>query len=367
MALTTVPPDKIMTDADDDKGKKEWYVLTTNNPQRAKEHIEAWNLAAERVQPGNYLTSFIPYTFMDSCVFEQNTMKDKLSIRSVLFRYLFIKGNPVFIENLIKVVNQSVKDRMFFLYGDPGKVATIKSSDMKWLIRVCSNDNGAFDLPLTKADIQVGNEIPLRNTPFDTGNAKYKIVGYTKKKDHLYTVQIELTMFNVTFKKLFVDFKDVPDDANLSELVGSTQERLLGVFLRMVNNKQLESEKHKDEQVLGSLLGNRNVDFPIGAMHRHFLALMLICAQLLKDGEKKTVLQKQVENELAEISKLRESKAATDTRAYLHIAMYIATKSPIYRELAKAYVKEHNPKSPYLRKFISTSSKRQALNLFGKF
>ena len=367
MIHTTISSNEVLTNVNGDNNGEEWYVLTTNNPQHAKEHIERWNLDVEKKQEGDYLIPFIPYTFMDSCVFEKETMVQKLSIRSALFRYLFIKGYPETIADLIDGVNKSSKDKMYFLYSTPGNVATINSSDMNRLVSICSNGGYAFEIPLTKADIKVGNEIRLQDTPFDIGNVKYKIIGYTARKNHVYTVQIELTMFNVTFKRLFVDFRDVPDDANLSELVGSTQERLLGVFMRMVNNKQLEADKIKDEQLLRSLLGNKSVDFPFGAMRRHFLALMLICAQLLKDCEEKAILQKQVENELTEIGRLRESKAATDTRAYLHIAMFIATKNPVYRELAKTYVREHNPKSSFLRKWVTASSKRQALRLFGKF
>ena len=367
MTHTTISPNELLTNVGDDKDGEEWYVLTTNNPQHAKEHIERWNLDVEKKHEGEYLMPFIPYTFMDSCVFEQKTMEQKLSIRSALFRYLFIKGAPEAIADLIGDVNKLPKDRMYFLYSTPGNVATINSSDMNRLVSVCSNGGYTFEIPLTKADIKVGNEIRLQDTPFDTGNVKYKIIGYTARKNHVYTVQVELTMFNVTFKKLFVDFRDIPDNTNLSELVGSTQERLMGIFMRMVNNKQLESDKIKDEQLLRSLLENKSVDFPFGAMRRHFLALMLICAQLLKDSEEKTALQKQVEDELMEIGRQRESKAATDTRAYLHIAMFIATKNPVYRELAKTYVREHNPKSSFLRKWVTASSKRQALRLFGKF
>jgi hypothetical protein len=48
-----------------------------------------------------------------------------------------------------------------------------------------------------------------------------------------------------------------------------------------------------------------------------------------------------------------ESKAATDTRTYLWIALYISTNDPAYRDAAKRYVQDYDPKSPKLRRFVS--------------
>ena len=67
------------------------------------------------------------------------------------------------------------------------------------------------------------------------------------------------------------------------------------------------------------------------------------------------------------IDKKRESKAATDTRAYLHIALYIATKKSEYREMARDYVRKYDPKSQCLRQFVSTATKREARKFFGQF
>jgi hypothetical protein len=64
-------------------------------------------------------------------------------------------------------------------------------------------------------------------------------------------------------------------------------------------------------------------------------------------------LQKKVLDALAEINQRSESKASTDTRAYLWIALYISTHNPIYRDAAKQYVRDYQPKSKKLRSFVS--------------
>jgi hypothetical protein len=122
---------------------------------------------------------------------------------------------------------------------------------------------------------------------------------------------------------------------------------------------------HEDSKTLQSIFEKRDTPFPEGAMKRHFLALMLICSHLMRKEEDTQRFIKQVQQELAEIAKLCESKAATDTRAYLHIALYIATGEPQYRQLAKTYISKYQPSSPYLRQLVSTSAKRPASKYLG--
>ena len=352
-------------------GMKTWYVLTTNNPRRAKTHLEQWNITVEEHHKDGQDTNeksidaFIPYTFIESGIYEPDVQQEKLSIRSALYRYLFVQGELDDISRLIAEVNSQSEDRLFFLQNDRESKATIRQDDMDELVALCSKGEYTLDLPLSASDLKVGNTIPLTNTPLEKGSATYKIVGVVPKKNRTYKVQIELNLFNVTFKRLFVTLHDVPDDTRLGELVGKAQRSLVDIFSRRVNDKQTEATRQEDEKTLKAVFENRKTPFPPGAMRRHFLALMLICAQLLGDRQEKAAQQRLVMEELDELSLLRESKAATDTRAYLHVAMYIATREPRYREMAKAYVKEHNPASPYLRRLVTTSSKREALKFMG--
>ena len=347
-----------------------WYVLTTSNPKRAKAHLERWNVMVESKKEyfsENSIDSFIPCTFIDSGMYEPDALQEKLSIRSALYRYLFVRGELNDISSLISAVNRNSADRMFFLKNDQNRKATIKQSDMDKVIALCSEGEYTLDLPLSAKDLKAGNEIPLPDTLFENGNATYKIVDVVRKKNGTYKVQLELNLFNLSFKRLFVTLHDVPDDTRLGEIVATAQKKLVDIFCRRVNDKQTNATKAEDERTLKTIFSDRALPFPPGAMRRHFLALMLICAHLLNSGgQEKETQKKLVERELADIAQLRESKAATDTRAYLHVAMYIATREPKYREHAKAYVREHNPASPYLRKLVSTCSKREALKFMGE-
>ena len=347
-------------------GMKPWYVLTTNNPKHAKEHLEQWNIEMEdENKQEKSIVSFIPCTFIDSNLFEPSAMPDKLSIRSALYRYLFVQGELNDISSLIYKVNSGSNDRMFFLKSDSNTKSTITQSDMDKMVVLCSKEEYSLDIPLSVTDLKEGNMIALTNTPFEKDTAAYKIVSVVPKKNGAYKVQIELNLFNVTFKRLFVTLYDVPNDAHFGEMVGHAQKKLIDIFSRMVNDKQTEATKAEDQKTLRTIFEDKSMPFPPGAMRRHFLALMLICAHLLGDVQEKARQKELVEKELSDIAKLRESKAATDTRAYLHIAMYIATREAKYREMAKAYIREHNPSSLYLRKWVNTSAKRQALKFLG--
>ena len=80
---------------------------------------------------------------------------------------------------------------------------------------------------------------------------------------------------------------------------------------------------------------------------------MLICAHLCRYKDDEKQLREAIQAKLTEINQRSESKAATDTRAYLWIALYISTQDPVYRDAAKQYVRDYQPKSPKLRSFVS--------------
>ena len=80
---------------------------------------------------------------------------------------------------------------------------------------------------------------------------------------------------------------------------------------------------------------------------------MLICAHLCRYTADEERLREKIEESLSEINLRSESKAATDTRAYLWIALYISTHDPVYRDAVKKYVRDYQPKSAKLRRFVS--------------
>lgn len=344
-----------------------WFVLVASNPKQAELCLAMRNMEDEKNGRQRSFNTFVPYTFMESALYEEEKMVEKMSLRSALHRYLFVQGDEGGLRELIRGWNATSDYRIFFLRDGSKKHAKISPADMEKLMKACGDDEAAFDIPVSMQDIQPGKFFSLANTPFEGKDTKYKIVSAKRKKGGVVQLQIELTLFNITFRRLFVTYTESTDDGRNASLVSSYQKKLLDILKRKVNDKETVVSKYEDEKTLKDIFEDRNLLMTDGAMHRHFLALMLICAQLLKDEKGKEELMKEVQKELAELSRQRESKAATDTRAYLHIALYIATKDAVYRELARTYVRKYQPKSLCLRQFVSTSSKREARKFFGKF
>ena len=305
---------------------------------------------------------FVPYTTLGTPK-ELDLSKEHFSLRSALRRYLFVKGEEKRLETLLREWNRTYDDKTFFLRSDRVHRSRISERDMETLKTVCGNEQVSLDMPLLLSEMEKGQKIPLVGTPFDIKDATYKLLDVKRKRGGIVELQVELTLFNVTFQNLFVTYLDPVDKNAHATLVATAQRKLLDIFKRRVGGKRTEVTDHEARKALQSLFAKCDTPFPDGAMKRHFLALMLICAHLLADEEGTGRFTAEVRSELAEIAKLRESKAATDTRAYLHIALYIATGEPQYRQLAKTYVQKYKPGSPYLCQFVGTASKRQA----GKF
>ena len=130
------------------------------------------------------------------------------------------------------------------------------------------------------------------------------------------------------------------------------QRRLLAILFRRVTGRQTEEQQVKDRETLDSIYLYRyhRIDQP--AARRHHLALILICAHLRKDKQGDSELTAAALSELEAINAGRSDKAATDVRAYLHSALYLSTGDVTYREAAKAYIRDHQPKSQSLRNLV---------------
>lgn len=309
---------------------------------------------------------FVPYTAMSVDGVPEQPLSDSLpSLRSALRRYIFVEGNERLLKSLMLEWNKLFRDKLFFLKNGSGHHARIRQSDMEKLRTACLGDAGQFDFKVSLGDLKPGQLISLPNTPFESRDCLYEVVSVRKKKAGIVELQVKMMLFGIYLNTITVTYNDAADSTSNATLVSLAQRRLLDIFRRRVNRKETPVTMYEDRKMLTDIFSRRDTMFLEGAMKRHFLALMLICAHLLGDEYGVERFRKAVEKELADLSHIRESKAATDTRAYLHVSLYIATGEPVYRDLAKTYVRKYEPSSPYLRQFVSTMSKREASRFLG--
>ncbi len=334
-----------------------WYVLTTSNPK----HLEELIAQANALTPGLY-DSYCPYTRLPE-ESGGSVAGIQCSLRAALRRYVFVRipkttSEQQFVATVAEGSRSSVNAILFLRNGDRTN-ARVSNGQLNRM-RACCDVELIRPENLSLCDLKKGDEISLTGTPFDAeGDEPRKCIvrSITRKRGGMVELRVETTLFNVRFPNLTITLEDGGASKKASDLVYDAQQKLLAIFRRKTNNKETEATRLQDEKTLQAIFGNRSLVLPEGAMNRHFLALMLICARMLGDERGLQQYTGLVNAELNDLSRIRESKAATDSRAWLHIAMFIASGKPHWRNLAKAYIKNYNPKSTYLQQFVKQSCK----------
>ena len=334
-----------------------WYVLTTSNPK----HLEELIAQANALNPGQY-DSYCPYTRLPNE--SGSTAADsQLSLRAALRRYDFVRipksvSEQQFVTTVSEWSRSSVSSILFLRNGDQTN-AKVSNGQLNRM-RACCDAELVKPENLSLRDLKKGDEISLAGTPFDAEGDEHRkciIQSITRRRGGMVELKVEMTLFNVRFPNLTITLEDGGASKKASDLVYDAQQKLLAIFRRKTNNKETEATRRQDEKTLQAIFENRAIAIPEGAMNRHYMALMLICARMMNDEKALQQYTALVNAELADLSRLRESKAATDSRAWLHIAMFIATGKPHFRNLAKAYIRNYNPKSTYLQQFVKQSCK----------
>ena len=332
-------------------------MLTTSNPK----HLEDLIAQANALTPGQY-DSYCPYTRLP----QESGSTDadsQFSLRSALRRYDFVRiPNTTSERQFMAVVSEwnrsSVHSILFLRNGDHTN-ARITDGQLNRM-RACCDAVLIKPDTLSLRDLKKGDEISLAGTPFAGEGDEHRkciIQSVTRKKGGRVELRVEMTLFNVRFSNLTITLEDGGASKKASDLVYDAQQKLLAIFRRKTNNKETDATRQQDEKTLQAIFDNRAIALPEGAMSRHHLALMLICARMMNDEKALHQYTGLVNAELNDLSRLRESKAATDSRAWLHIAMFIATGTPHFRNQAKAYIRQYNPKSTYLQQFVKQSCK----------
>ena len=178
----------------------------------------------------------------------------------------------------------------------------------------------------------------------------------------LMTNRLSLKIYNIREDEIFHVANENTTYANNNALVKRNQKHLLDILSRRINEKQTRASDMADIRLLGEIYATRFRQFADNevATRRRFMAQMLICACMSNDSQGKANYTNICLQELDDINKLPESKAATDVRARLHVALFIATGNPDYRRQARLYIQTHNPKSEKLRSLVRLVSKRNA-------
>jgi hypothetical protein len=326
-----------------------WYVMTHLEMKYFMEWLKTEN--ALRLCKGEAIIEpFYPCDFL----------KDAESSVSHDFAHIvFLKTTETDIRNLVN--NQShlaYRLRLRHYLDTNGAKAVVPNKIMQDFLHACIKHRGCLEIIPPISSIEVTDKVRINSGPFAGHEALVERVRLSHG-----TIQLDLAI-ELLSGVMNIRMTDVDKDkvtilnrdsvgAIRTDFIEYTQNHLLNILKHRVDREQDPSINRNDVDMLTRLYRYRNHEVKNEAARNHFQALMLICAHLCRYKEDEKLLREKTLDSLYEINLRSESKAATDTRAYLWIALYISTQDPVYRDAAKQYVRDYQPKSPKLRNFVS--------------
>ena len=298
------------------------------------------------------------------------SVRQNNEIRAALWRYVFIFGRVSEIDTFLSEDwNKLHYNRIRFFLDRQGEKVYVRQKVMKEFIQMLADKRLSFELAPAVGDLRQGEPVRFRNNAFE-GRTVYVVESRRTQKGHVLTVEMDLIgnvlrmkVYNVRDEDIIRMDDDLTKYARTNDLIKRNQQQLLAILARRINRKETEDSRMHDVLKLDTIYAMRFRHFDVDetAAHRRYLAQILICACLRHDADGRAEYTALVLAELAEINQQSESKAATDVRARMHAALFLATGEPEYRTLARNYVREHQPKSEPLRTLIRLISKRPAL------
>ncbi len=352
---------------------RRWYVLTTHDPEDSEKQL--FRAFEERIANNRPICqTFIPYQYLQRRIAQKASDKELTSsnniIRSALRRYIFaLADESMLVAFLAEGWNMMHHNRIQFFRNHDGQNAYVLPGAMNAFMTMLADKHLDFDLVPAFENLQKGEPIRFRNNTFE-GRTFYVIESRSTNRGNVVTVGVDLVSSALQIKVYDVHSEDIiylneatSTKAKNSDLIKRNSAILLSILARRINKKEDKASRLKDAHDLDAMFISRfrHFDENQQAAHRRFLAQVLVCACLRHDPESKETYTSHLLAQLSEINTLPESKAATDVRARIHAALFLATGIPEYRAAARDYVRKHNPKSESLQTLIRLISKREAL------
>ena len=326
-----------------------WFVMTHLEMKRFMEWLKTEN--AQRLKEGKTIIEpFYPYDFLKKT---DDPVSDDLA------NIAFLKATEADINSLVNDERNKVSRIRLMHYLDTnGNIATVPDKMMQEFLQECVRRRGQFEITPPISSIEAKDKVRITSGPFAGNEALVERVRLSHGAIHL-ELSIELLSGVMNIRMCDVDRNKVTiinrDSADVirTNFIEYTQNHLLLILKHRINREEDANINRRDADMLTRLYRYRNHEIKNEATRNHFLALMLICAHLCRYKDDEKLLRNQIQGLLSDINQRRQSKIATDARAYLWIALYISTQDPVYRDAVKQYVRDFQPKSAKLRSFVS--------------
>lgn len=339
-----------------------WFVMTHLEMARFKEWLQIEN--AKRLGEGGVIIeSFFPYDFLREGKAARLQMKEEEKRQSSMvcsdFEHIvFLKTTESDIYNIVHDRwNLDFRIRLRHYLDAEGKHARVPDTMMHDFFEACLQYRGRFEIAPPIEGIEAMDRVRILSGLFAGYEASVTKVHHVKGEICMdLAIPLVSGVMNIRMPRVDKSKVAILDhhavDAIRTDFIEYTQNHLLTILEHRIKRVEDETVNGRDAWMLTRLFRYRNHQVENDSARTHFLALMLICAHLCRSASEESLREEALQR-LAELNERSESKAATDTRTYLWIALYISTHHPAYRDAAKQYVRVYQPKSAKLRRFVS--------------
>ena len=279
--------------------------------------------------------------------------QDRNGLRDDLHNFVFIQATAQQVRQIVSSEwNRRTRLRLYYYRDADGHVVTIPDQEMRSLITALQDSflDFYFDQPVE--EFHVNDVVTLQMGAWKGYPAVIKDVSV--KSDGRVNLVVSVNIFQRTKS---VNLKDVKvgdvlfqDEAKGRLLSGNPvnnfEEEILDILGHRFRQRYDEEVAAHDELRLKRLSSYSHIYCENPDDQSRFVALKLLCAYLRGEQQKRKRYTEEVHNLLN-----GQTVPATDTEAYLMMALFIVTRDPSYRSLVKDYRNTHPDCSAILRRF----------------
>ena len=330
------------------QSKTSWYVMTLQDSKRFRKWLTDGN--ARRLKDGKAIVEpFYPCDYL----------RADRDLHNDLSEYVFLYATEDDIRGVVSDWHDydgSIRLRHYL--DTDNRCATVPDRIMQEFLKACIRAQGKLEIMPPISSIERLDKVRIKRGPFSGTEASVVGVQYSHGAIHLeLAIPLVAGVMNIRMNDVDKSQIDILDrrqtDAIRTDFIEYTQNNLLLILEHRVKRTADDAAVRRDADMLTRLYRYRFYEIKNEAASLHFMALMLMCAHLCHYAEEEACLRGKALDALACLNSRSESKAATDTRAYLWIALYVSTHDPAYRDAAKQYVRDHQPKSAKLRRYVA--------------
>jgi len=313
-----------------DKNKVYWYVMLHPDPALI-DHMLQQELAQREQNGGRQFLYIVPYKYLESA-------PDARELRGDLHSFVFIQTTRRDLDYLLSEDwNTKTRLRLHFMRSHSGRPIRLSEQQMSPFIALFVEHRQKYSFRPITADIAPTTLVHIRQGLFKGYDAT--IVQVRQRGGELrltlsipvFSNEVALNLFECPASDVEVPGGEV-DQIFRPYFLREMELRLLDILRRRVYRRETDQTRKRDEQQLSTYALFHYLTFDDPAEHRHFQALLLLCAALGRDKALKSTLLPLIREHLPSTG-----EPTTDEQAFMTAILFVATRKGPLRKSLKDY------------------------------